>query len=148
MLITEDKSEKKSFIRQVFEFVGISGIGWLIDFSIYTLLVFLHVQVGKANFISAIPAITFVFFVATKKTFLQNKNGISLRAKYMLYVVYQFVLLSCVSLLNQTLFNALLTLFAEGTLLYRFCGIITKIAITPITMFCNFFVLKHISERM
>lgn len=140
---------KKSLFRQIVEFVGVSGIGWVIDFTVYTVLTtVLNVPAGVSNFLSAIPAITFVFFTATLKTFVKNENGLSLRWKYALYVAYQFVLLTGVSFLNQALFDWLRGILAQDTLLYRYCAILTKIMITPITMFCNFIVLKRLTERM
>jgi len=140
---------KKSLFRQIVEFVGVSGVGWIIDFTVYTVLTtVLGVPAGISNFLSAIPAITFVFFTATLKTFVKNETGLSLHWKYALYVAYQFVLLTGVSFLNQALFDWLRTVLTEGTLLYRYCAILTKIMITPITMFCNFIVLKRLTERM
>ncbi len=140
---------KKSLFRQIVEFIGVSGVGWLIDFGIYTVLTtVLGVPAGISNFLSAIPAVTFVFFTATLKTFVKNERGLPLHWKYALYVVYQFALLSGVSLLNQALFDWLRGLLAQGTFLYRYCAILTKIMITPITMLCNFIVLKRLTERM
>ena len=140
---------KKSLFRQIVEFVGVSGVGWVIDFTVYTVLTtVLNVPAGISNFLSAIPAITFVFFTATLKTFVKKENGLSLHWKYALYVAYQFVLLTGVSFLNQALFDWLRGILVQGTLLYRYCAILTKIMITPITMFCNFIVLKRLTERM
>ena len=77
-----------------------SGIGWLIDFSIYWLLTSqFGFPVTGANYISSIPAITFVFFVSTRKTFLCRPDGLSKAAKYLIYVVYQLLLLTAVSFL-------------------------------------------------
>lgn len=139
---------KKTLLRQILEFLGISGIGWLMDFAVYSVLTMLGVAAGIANFFSAIPAVTFVFFFATKKTFAQNERGIPLGWKYAVYVLYQFVLLVGVSYLNQTLFDLLRGVLTEGTLLYQYCALLTKIMITPITMLCNFLVLKRLAERM
>ena len=145
---TEFRALKKTLLRQIFEFIGISGLGWLIDFAGYTVFTAIGVQAGIANFCSALPALTFVFFLATKKTFIEKERGIPLGWKYVLYVLYQFVLLTGVSFLNQALFDLLRGVFAEGTLLNRYCALLTKIMITPITMFCNFIVLKRMAERL
>ena len=139
---------KKTLFRQIIEFVGISGIGWLMDFAVYGVLTSIGISAGIANFLSALPAITFVFFFATKKTFVQKEGGLSIGWKYALYVLYQIVLISCVSLLNQTLFDLLRGMLTEGTLLYRYCALLTKVMITPITMLCNFIVLKRLAERI
>jgi putative flippase GtrA len=140
---------KKPLLWQIIAFVGVSGIGWIIDFTVYTVLTtVLHFSAGVSNFLSAIPAITFVFFMATFKTFVKNEDGLSLHWKYALYVAYQAVLLAGVSCLNQALFDWLRGLFLQGSLLYRYCAILSKVMITPITMFCNFIVLKRLTERM
>lgn len=139
---------KKTLLRQIFEFIGISGLGWLMDFAIYTVLTAIGVRAGGANFLSALPAVTFVFFLATKKTFVEKEHGIPIGWKYALYVFYQFALLTGVSFLNQALFDLLRGVLAEGAFFYRYCALLTKIMITPITMFCNFIVLKRLAERI
>ena len=139
---------KRLLFNQVIGFVAISGAGWIIDFSVYTVLTLVGVPAGIANFLSALPAITFVFFLATRKTFRRNPGGISLVWKYVIYVLYQLVLLTGVSFLNQALFDLLRNTFAQGTLLYQYCALLTKVMITPITVFCNFIVLKRLAERI
>ena len=139
---------KKTLVRQIIEFLGTSGIGWLMDFAIYSALTLLGVSAGVSNFLSALPALTFVFFFATKKTFTQNERGIPLGWKYGIYVLYQVLLLSSVSLVNQSLFNLLRGVLVEGSFFYRYCALLSKILITPITMLCNFIVLKRLAERM
>lgn len=141
-------TQKKSLLRQILEFLGISGIGWLMDFSVYSVLTVFGVPAGIANFLSALPALTFVFFFATRKTFTRNERGIPLGWKYALYVLYQFLLLTGVSFLNQALFNLLQGALPEGSFLSSVCALLTKIMITPITMLCNFLVLKRLAERM
>ena len=134
-----------NLISKFFRFVGISGIGWIIDFVIYTLLTEVaHFPVALSNYISTVPAITLVFFVSTRKLFICRPDGLSLRAKYVLYVVYQLLLVTGVSFLAQWLAGALPLLlpFLSG-----FAKLAAKILITPITMVCNFFVLKYLAEK-
>ena len=129
------------FIR----FIGISGMGWIIDFVLFTLLTgVFRLPVALSNYISSIPAITLVFFLSTHKLFVCRPNGLSLRAKYLLYVVYQFLLLTAVSFLAQWLAVVLpLSLpFLSGL-----AKPASKILITPITMICNFFALKYLAEK-
>ena len=71
---------------QISKFLVISGTGWLIDFLIYLLLTIkLNFDVGYSNFISGIPALTFVFLVSTRKIFEYNTEGFSLKRKYSIY---------------------------------------------------------------
>lgn len=134
-----------NLISKFFRFIGISGIGWILDFVIYTLLTSAaHLPVALSNYISTIPAITLVFFVSTRKLFVCRPDGLSLRAKYVLYVVYQLLLVTGVSFLAQWLAVALPLLlpFLSG-----FAKLAAKILITPVTMVCNFFVLKYLAEK-
>lgn len=119
-------------------FLLVSGVGWVMDFGIYTgLTVGLDVPVAGANYLSSLPAITFVFFVSTRKILISNgRNG----QKYLAYVVYQFLLVTAVSFLAQWL-AAILPLPADWGKLGA------KVIITPITMVANFFVLKWIAQQ-
>lgn len=52
----------KSIIRQGTYFTVISGIGWCIDFGVFSLLgIYVGIPVAYANMLSSLPAITFVF---------------------------------------------------------------------------------------
>ena len=80
------------FYKQGIFFVMISGIGWLLDFSVYGYLTGVAGwAVFYANFFSAIPAVTFVFVMSTRHIFAKGRQRISLQQKYMLYLLYQAV---------------------------------------------------------
>ena len=134
-----------NLISKFFRFIGVSGIGWILDFVIYTLLTGVaHLPVALSNYISTVPAITLVFFVSPRKLFLCRPDGLSLRAKYMLYVIYQLLLVTTVSFLAQWMagFLPLLLPFLSGV-----AKLAAKVLITPVTMVCNFFVLKYLAEK-
>ncbi|MEQ3340752.1 GtrA family protein [Clostridium butyricum] len=139
----------KKICIQGFKFIIVSGIGWLIDFSIYLFLTIkLNLIVGYANFISGIPAITFVFFISTQKIFKNKLEGIGLKKKYFMYFIYQIFLMLAVSWIGQLLYKNILSsdiffLVKESSYL----KIIIKIIITPITMFLNFCVMKLLTEK-
>lgn len=134
-----------NLISKFFRFIGVSGIGWVMDFVIYTLLTgAARLPVALSNYLSSLPAITFVFFVSTRKLFLCRPDGLSLRVKYVLYVVYQLLLVTGVSFLAQWLAVVAPLLFP---FLSGFAKLAAKILITPITMVCNFFVLKYLAEK-
>ena len=154
---------KNKFLR----FLVISGGGWLLDFGIYSLLTMAAgLPVWLSNVISSFCAITFVFFTATRHAFVLHEGGLSLRKKYMAYLLYQLALVSAVSFLAQWLAWELfpdLALWLSGNPvltdsgasmppLYRFAldygKLLAKIVITPITMICNFFVLGWITEKL
>ena len=96
----------KKLIIQFFKFLLISGTGWLIDTTIYTILtVILKYNVIFSNILSSIPAITFVFFVSTRKIFLTHIGKFSLKQKYLIYILYQIILIVTVSIIGQMLYN-------------------------------------------
>ncbi|MDO5444378.1 MAG: GtrA family protein [Eubacteriales bacterium] len=136
----------KKLFFQFFGFIGISGIGWLIDFSIYTCLTsFTDIPVAYANMISSFPAITLVFIVSTRKIF-DNGGKIPVYAKYIIYLFYQFVLVALVSMAAGKLAPWLGEIF-EGKF-ENISKLLAKIAITPITMVMNFIVMKLMTEKM
>lgn len=140
----------KRTIKQAFGFILISGIGWLIDFSIYCLLTgLLSFPVGITNVISSIPAITFVFFTSTKKTFCNKPGSLKLGYKYLIYFGYQLILLLCISTFGQFLYNVLIvSSLSQYALIAKYMKLLIKIIITPITMTINFIVMKLLIEKI
>jgi len=137
----------KKIIGQAFKFYLISGLGWIIDFSVYWLLTSRGGEVGYSNFISAIPAVTFVFFVSTRKTFRQNSSRFPLKTKYLIYLTYQLILLVVVSAIGQALYGMLTAVVVQSAIL-RNLKMVVKILITPITMTANFIAMKLLVEKM
>ena len=136
---------KKLFI-QFFKFLIISGTGWLIDTSCYLILTLVFKQnVILSNILSSIPALTFVFFVSTRKIFSTNTGKLSIKKKYLIYFLYQIILIFSVSLLGQVLYDFLMNYFIIEKGLLK---ILVKIIITPITMIINFFVMKFLAEKI
>lgn len=136
-------------IKQVIKFLLVSGTGWLIDFSIYLLLTEkLNFPVGYSNFVSGIPALTFVFCISINKIFKNINKGISLKKKYIIYFIYQMLLIFTVSLVGQILYLIILNSKLYDMIIIRYyLKIIVKIVITPITMILNFIVMKILCER-
>lgn len=133
----------KSLIFQFVKFFGISGLGWCFDFSLY--LIFTQAfdwPVFWANYLSSIPAVSLVFFVSTRNIFRTGKSKIPIGIKYLIYLLYQIILLSLVSILGEYL-----ALYISKLYISKLVKIFVKIIITPITMFINFLVMKIILER-
>ena len=125
----------RKLLNQFIRFLFVSGTGWLIDFSLYFIFTnILKYEVFYSNILSSIPAITFVFIVSVKKIFKKKENGISIRKKYIIYFLYQMLLIFLISLLGQSLYLILV----ENNMEARIIKIIIKIIITPITMIINF----------
>ena len=136
----------RKLITQIIKFIGISGLGWLLDFSIYTVLTtFAGVPVFYANMMSSIPSVTMVFLVSTRKIFV-NGGRLPVWAKYIVYLAYQLVLIFLVSAAASRLAPWIANLF-DGQFA-NISKILAKILITPITMTLNFIVMKFMTERL
>ncbi len=136
----------KRFIYQVLQFIGISGIGWVLDFTTFVILGFFNQNHEMNNYISSWVGVTFVFIFATRKVF-DNKGYIPLWVKYVIYIVYQIILISFISrMLGQI--DEIVLIYAGTSFISKFSGIIAKIIVTPVTMVLNFFVLKGVIEKI
>ncbi|MVX62873.1 hypothetical protein GKZ28_04040 [Clostridium chromiireducens] len=136
-------------IKQGASFILISGMGFVIDFTTYYLLTsFIGIKISYANMISAVPAVTYVFFVATRKTFNAKKSKISITYKYLTYFIYQILLVTLISIFAQILYDKFYEFSTRWTIIENNFKIIIKCFITPITIICNFFVMKVLCEKI
>ena len=139
---------KKSLWTKIWQFLITSGIGFILDFITYTILTQkFGFRVATANILSSIVGATFAFIVSTHKIFDTNKTRIPLYLKYVMYILYQMVLILAVSFLGEYL-NTLLTQNVDIAFINQNRKLICKVLITPITMTCNFLVMKAISEKV
>lgn len=136
----------KKLLMQAIKFVGLSGIGWLLDFFAYTVLGFVSDNLVLNNFISSWVGVTFVFIFATRKVF-QNKSKISLKWKYAIYILYQIILIFFISKLLNVI-NIAIVNNVSIDIIVCFSSILAKILVTPITMSLNFFVMKGVIEKL
>ena len=138
----------RRLLKKFLQFMLVSGVGWVLDFGIFTLLT-ATLPMVISNCISSLTAVTFVFFVSTWKILGNKTDGHSRQVKYLVYVVYQLLLITGVSFLAQWLHGLLegWTALSALPLLGEHTKLVAKILITPLTMVCNFFVLRQISER-
>ena len=133
-------------LKQAVKFVGLSGIGWILDFGTYTGLGFVSHNIILNNIISSWIGVTFVFIFATRKIF-QNNSKISLKWKYVIYLLYQCVLIFFISKLLGVV-NLFILNNITIELILRFSTIISKIVVTPVTMILNFIVMKNVIEKL
>lgn len=138
----------KKILKQFINFLFLSGIGWVIDFTLYLLFSnIFNLKIVHSNILSSIPAVTFVFFISTRKIFSKNNSRISLKEKYLIYFLYQLILIVLISLLAQYLYLLSLQNISMNVEL-KLLKIIIKILITPITMVINFIVMKFLIEKL
>ena len=136
----------KSLFMQAVKFIGISGIGWLLDFSVYTVLAFLSQNLFLNNIISSLTGVTFTFIFSTRLVF-KNNCRIPLQAKYLLYLLYQVMLIFVISRLLQFIDAKLVQIF-ELEIITKSSFVIAKILVTPVTMILNFLVMKFLMEKL
>lgn len=136
----------KKLLYQALTFIGVSGIGWVLDFCTYITLGLFLDNVAVNNIISSWVGVTFVFIFATRKVFVNN-SSISLRWKYLIYLIYQAVLIYFISKLLAQVDMFIIAHF-ELVPIIQLSKIISKIAVTPITMIMNFIVMKMVIERL
>lgn len=139
-------SKLRNLLVQAIRFVGLSGIGWLLDFTVYTVLSFVLENLAVVNMLSSLCGASFVFLFSTRFVF-QNSHRIPLWMKYAVYIIYQLVLIWLISMLLAQI-NVFLVGFLGSTFLGAFCPTLSKIIVTPITMCLNFFVSKFVIEKI
>ena len=142
----KQNSKLRSLLIQAIRFVGLSGIGWLLDFTVYTVLSFVLENLAVVNMLSSLCGASFVFLFSTRFVF-QNSHRIPLWMKYAVYIIYQLILIWLISLLLAQI-NVFLVSFLGSTFLGAFCPTLSKIIVTPITMCLNFFVSKFVIEKI
>lgn len=136
----------KKLLSQAVRFVGLSGIGWILDFATYTILGVWSFNLVLNNTISSWVGVTFVFLFSTRAIF-QNNSRISLKWKYVIYLFYQCGLIFFISRLLNIL-NTYIVTNVSMELVRNFSTIISKIIVTPVTMMLNFFVMKGVVENL
>lgn len=136
----------EKLFSQFIKFLFVSGIGWLIDFSLYVILTTkFNLKIFYANIFSSIPAISYVFLISTKKIFVKShRNNLTIIQKYIIYFIYQLLLIFLISIFAQNLY----ILVGKYNLNFKIMKIIIKILITPVTMTINFFVIKYLTEKL
>lgn len=137
-------------------FTIISGIGWLLDLSVMSLLVWAGLEVFAANLIGATLAITFVFFAAQNRIFI-NEGGF-LYGKFAAYALFQSMAVPLASLAIHALNGVLVAsgwveagvLAVMPSLLAMVpvaTAILAKGLVTPATLYGNFVFMGWLLER-
>lgn len=133
-------------VKQMLKFFGVSVLGWLIDFSIYNLIIFLFdMNISVINVISSLIGVTFIFIFSTRKIF-ESSGKHSIRTKYVIYIVYQIILILSVSRLLPVFREYLLSF--DISFIMNYSNVIAKVMITPITASINFIVMKFVIENL
>ena len=144
--MNENESPLRQLLRQILRFLGLSGIGWLMDFTVYTLLSLRMENLALVNVFSSLVGASFVFLFSTRFVF-RDSHRIPLGLKYVIYIVYQLLLIFLISKLLAWI-AAGIALYAPWALLRKLAAVLSKIIVTPITMTVNFLVMKAVIEKL
>ena len=136
----------KEILIKVLKFIGFSGIGWLIDTTIYMILTSIFkLNIDISNIFSSLVGVTFVFIMSTRKIFVSNSK-INIKIKYLIYVIYQVILILTISKVMLLLKDIITPLNID--VINKYINITVKIIITPFTMVINFIVMKLLLEKI
>lgn len=136
----------KKLLTQVIKFFGLSGMGWLLDFTVYTLLSLTMSNLFISNICSSLVGASFVFIFSTRYVFKTNAH-LPVRAKYLIYILYQIVLIVVMSRILDKI-NMCILLYFPLDFVKDFSPTLSKVLVTPITMVLNYFIAKGIIEKL
>ena len=137
-----------SMLRAPMKFVGLSGVGWLIDMAVYTLLVAgFAVGAFSANLVSGVCGAIFAFLTANRFVFAGSLDRLS--TKLTLYILYTITQIVVASALVEAVARGL----QYGAEHFRYStassilAIAAKCLVTPLTLVANYFVARSLSRR-
>lgn len=133
-------------IQQFLRFALLSGVGWLCDFGVYSLLVLLtDIGSSSANFISSFVGVTFVYFTSLGYVFRRrDQNRKVFLTSYWAWQTASITAYSvALGLLVASLVN--LQLLTELGVNVAIAG---KIIITPINLLTNYMFMKWLTRFM
>ena len=134
-------------LRQFWHFAGLSGMGWLLDFTLLLALVhFAHLSAGLANIFSSSCAALCVFLLSRLIIFRRTHGGLSWRlAAYLTYTL-ALILVASGAMGALTRVLAPFAMAHLGTWHLMFIAALTKIIVTPPQLVLNFLTARQLSE--
>lgn len=130
------------------KFGSLSGLGWLLDFTILMLLVGLAgAPTFAANVVSSSVAALSVFLVSRSLIFTPERGGLEIRVA--IYLIYTLAMIG-IAAGAMTLIVDVLSALATQRDLHPRPAVLTamaKILVTPPLLISNFLMSRHTSER-
>lgn len=127
-------------------FVGLSGIGWLLDTSVYMLLVGgLGLRVFVAAMIGGLCGATFAFLTSSRWVFSGRRHGLG--GRLLVYLVYIAVQIVAMSAVIDGLATALQAGFAlvDLAVSWPLIALLSKCLITPFVLAMNYLVARRLN---
>jgi putative flippase GtrA len=133
-------------LRRFLGFSLLSGVGWLCDFSIFSLLVKLFGMQGfPANLISSYCGVTFVWFTSLKLVFNRRAKG---QERFLvIFWCYQFGSILAYSQVLSLIVHGIQQL-GKLELIGQNAIIVAKIIITPFNLLTNFMFMRYLTRFM
>lgn len=137
---------RRSLLTSFVRFGGLSGLGWLVDFTLLLLLVhFAGMPAFTANLISATAAGTLVFLASGRYVFSGTSHRRAVRIA--VYIAYTLLVILAASAAVKYCAQVVLHLAAgDPRITATKAAAIAKIVVTPLNFILNFFVAKLTSE--
>ena len=135
-------------VRQGLLFVAISGLGWLLDVTVFmTLSGPAGWQPVAANIASGSCGSLFVFIVSATGIFQRNDGGMA--QKVLVLLTFNLVVIIASSFLLGLIATSLQAAAQQYGWVVRPAGIrlLAKIIVTPATLLLNFLVVRFLVER-
>lgn len=124
------------------QFILLSFVGWCLDFVLfYAGVALLSVPPAWSNIISSTTAAMTVFLLSQRFVFDAQYVSIRSNVIYFAYTVSNIIVWSvAIASLSTSIGNSLAVVGASSAL-------IAKVIITPLSLFCNYFVARWVSKR-
>lgn len=136
---------------RVHRFAVLSGIGWLLDFTVFNLLAWSGIGLFAANMLGATTGVTWVFVTARLSIF--QRRTVSLRRAILAYAIWNAVAIVAASAAVDALGSLSIRMLSghvhdqSGSRIMALVPAIAKMAVTPFTMYLNFVAMAFIVER-
>lgn len=131
-----------------FGFTIISGVGWLLDLAVMSILVQLSVEPGVSNFISASMAATLVYW-AGRRLLFKKEFGLAATGGYVFYLLYTAAVVMFFSLLIQYSSISLYDYVSHAgyQLSLVVIAFVVKVFYTPFNLALNYIVSSNLAKR-
>lgn len=135
-------------LRKIIGFTSVSGIGFLLDLTVFTLLTSAGVTIFLSNLLAGICGMSLVYTLSWRRIFTPSDNNFAL--KLLVYIGYGLCLLTLSSWLLTELTQLAAAVaaalpFTVPVLLVRLAA---KAVITVFTLACNYGFSAFLVERL
>ena len=146
-----EANEKPSLIQQILKFGVVGGLSFIIDFTIYTVIIHIFgtakVTVAAAAFFGFTVSLIFNYVTSMKYVFVHDEN-MDRRKEFAIFAILSLIGL----LLNEVLILGVLAVYdrvplLQGGILWRFKEWIGKMFATGVVMVYNFVSRKIFIEK-